>query len=256
MTLIKFFLKKIYRNKLSMLFRNLIGIKPAIFLINLNNYNISTSDAFFWRTDSGYSTIFKFSDLLSLYLNENLNEVEILFYDKFNKFIKSKNIVKIDLNNKLVIDSTFLNGLEDYGVFYIFHKSENQINSIIRNSCYTGYSYKNCLPSFVHGNLITSLKSFDGSYSKFGIIGVSKFKQNIYKIQNYHNFDKTEIAIMNPTENTLEITINEKKIILKSCNAKILDVGEEKTISIKSKCYLLRPVIFNYQNNFIDVYHG
>ena len=61
---------------------------------------------------------------------------------------------------------------------------------------------------------------------------------------------------MNPTENTLEITINEKKIILKSCNAKILDVGEEKTISIKSKCYLLRPVIFNYQNNFIDVYHG
>ena len=256
MMLIKLFLKKIYRNKISMFFRNLIGIKPAIFLINLNKKNISTSDAFFWRTDSGYSTIFKFSDLLSLYLNENLKEVEILFYDKFNNFLKSKTITNINLNNKLIIDSNFLNGLKDYGIFYIFHKSKNQINSIIRNSCYTGYSYKNSLPSFVHGNLVTSFKSFDGSFSEFGIMGASKFKKNRYMIQNYHNFDKTEIAIMNPTQNTLDININNRKIILESCNSKILDIGEEKTISIISKCYLLRPLIFNYENNFIDVYHG
>lgn len=239
-----------------MFFRNLLGIKPAIFLINLNKKNISTSDAFFWRTDSGYSTVFKFSDILSLYLNENLNEVEILFYDKFNKFLKSKKITKINLNNKLVVDKIFLNGLEDYGIFYIFHKSKNKINSIIRNSCYTGYSYKNSLPSFVHGNLITSFKSFDGNYSKFGIVGFSKFKKNIYKIQNYHNFDKTEIAFMNPTKKNLDVIINGRKFTLESCNAKILDIGEEKTISIISKCYLLRPVIFNYKKNFIDVYHG
>ena len=59
---------------------------------------------------------------------------------KFSRLIVQ--ILNIELSNKLVIDRNFLDGLEDFGVFYIFHRSKLNINSIIRNSCYTGYSIK------------------------------------------------------------------------------------------------------------------
>ena len=256
MKLIKLLLKKIFRHKFSIYIRNLIGFRPPIFLLNLNKKNISTSDAFFWRTDNSYHTIFKFSDILNLFFKDNSSEVEILFYNKNNKLIKSKKILNIELSNKLVIDRNFLDGLEDYGIFYIFHKSKLNINSIIRNSCYTGYCYKENLPSFVHGNLITCTKSFDGTHEDFGIVGVSRFKKMIYKVQNFYDFDQTEIAIMNPTKNNLEIEINSNKFILESCCSKIINVNNNELIEIVSNCYLLRPIIFNYKKQFMDVYHG
>ena len=256
MKLINLLLKKLFRNKFSIYFRNLINFRPSIFLLNLNLKNTSTSDAFFWRTDSNFYTVFKFSDILNLFFKDDSSEVEILFYDNKNNFIKSKNFLNIELSNKLTIDSTFLDGLEGYGVFYIFHKSKKNINSIIRNSCYTGYSYKNNLPSFVHGNLITSVKSFDGKHAEFGVGTTTRFKKNIYKVQNFYDFDRTEIMIMNPTKKDLEIVINSNKFILGTCCSKIIDINKNDLIEIISNCYLLRPIIFNYKKQFIDVYHG
>ena len=256
MKLIRLLLKKIFRHKFSIFIRNLIGFRPSIFLLNLNKKNISASDAFFWRTDNNYRTIFKFSDILYLFFKDNSSEVEISFYDKNNNLIKSKKFLNIELSNKLVIDKAFFDGLEDYGIFYIFHKSNSNINSIIRNSCYTGYSYNENLFSYVHGNLITSAKSFDGTHEEFGIAGTSKFKKRKYKIQNSFDFDKTEIEIMNPTKNDLEIEINSIKFVLKSCCLKIVNINSNKLITIVSNCYLLRPIIFNYKKQFIDVYHG
>ena len=258
MKLIKLLLKKIVRNKFSILIRNLIGFKPPIFLLNLNKKNISISDAFFWRTDQNYHTIFKFSDILNLFFKDNSSEVEMLFYDKNNNLIKCKKFSNIELSNKLIIDKTFLDGIEDHGIFYVFHKSKANINSIIRNSCYTGYSYKESLPSFVHGNLITSIRTFDGQNIEFGIVGASSLKKKLYKVQNFYDFDKTEVAIMNPTKNRLEIEINSNKFILESCCSKIIniDINNNKLIEIVSNCYLLRPIIFNYKKQFIDVYHG
>ena len=248
--------KKLFRNKFSIYLRNLINFRPSIFLLNLNKKNTSTSDAFFWRTDNSFYTVFKFSDILGLFFKDDSAEVEILFFDNNNNLIKSKNFINIELSNKLTIDSTFLDGLESYGVFYIFHKSKKNINSTIRNSCYTGYSYKNNLPSFVHGNLIASVKSLNGEHADFGVGSATRFKKNIYKVQNFFDFDRTEMIIMNPTKNNLEITINSNKFILGSCCARIIDINKNELIEIISNCYLLRPIIFNYKKQFIDVHHG
>ena len=236
--------------------RNLFGFKPPIFSIDLNKKNLSTSDAFFWRTDSGYSTIFKYSDILNLFFKTNNSKVSIMFYDKNNNLIKTKRISELELSNTIILDKFFFDGLEDYGVFYIFHETSKEINSAIRNSCYTGYSLNKNLASFVHGNLITGVKTFDGNSSIFGIIGSSKLRKNTYKIQNFYNFDKTEIAIMNPTKKKLEIVVNDQKILLETCCSKIVNIGKNQTIKIISNCYLLRPIIFNYQSHYIDVYHG
>ncbi|MDB3983084.1 hypothetical protein N9419_06445 [Candidatus Pelagibacter sp.] len=252
----KSLIKKLFRSRLSIFFRNLLGIRPSIFLLNLSKEKISTSDAFFWRTDKSYYTVFKFTDILYLFVQDNTAEIEILFYDKNNKLVKEIILSNIEIANELIIDKNFLNGIEDYGVFYIFHKSKNNTNSIIRNSCYTGYSFNNSLPSFVHGNLITSMKSFDGKTQEYGIIGASNFEKRIYKVQNYFKFDSTEIMIINPTKTNLEIKVNSKIFLLKSCCSIIVDIKKDELVEIFSKCLLLRPIIFNYKNNFIDVYHG
>ena len=68
----KSLLKKIAQNKIAVIIRNFLGIKPVI----LNSINIkenySISDAFIWRTDNNYKTVFKYSNLLNLCLNSCL----------------------------------------------------------------------------------------------------------------------------------------------------------------------------------------
>ena len=49
---------------------------------------------------------------------------------------------------------------------------------------------------------------------------------------------------------------NSNKFILESCCSKIINVNNNELIEIVSNCYLLRPIIFNYKKQFMDVYHG
>jgi hypothetical protein len=85
-------MKSLIRNllniKIAIFFRNFFGIKPKLFLLNFNDKNLSVSDGFFWRTDSNYKTLFKFTNLLNFFYKDKESQIEIIFYDKNNKFIK------------------------------------------------------------------------------------------------------------------------------------------------------------------------
>jgi hypothetical protein len=41
----------------------------------------------------------------------------------------------------------------------------------------------------------------------------------------------------------------------KNCSI-IIDIGSKENITISSRCMFLRPVIFNYKDDFFDVYHA
>ena len=41
----------------------------------------------------------------------------------------------------------------------------------------------------------------------------------------------------------------------KNCSI-LIDVSGKEDISILSRCLFLRPIIFNYKDDFFDVYHG
>jgi hypothetical protein len=157
----------------------------------------------------------------------------------------------------LLIDKIFLNDIEDFGVFYIFHKTKKLHNSIIRNSCYVGYSKNNNLPSFVHGNVTSATSNFFESSVIFGIGSKSLFKNKKYIIQNYFaDYDKTELMIHNTTSKKIIFSINNINYKLNSGFSIIVDIGKESTAHIISNSYLLRPIVINYKSNFIDVYHG
>ena len=256
----KSFIKKLTKTNLGIKLRNLVGFRPVALNSNKLKQNFSVSDGFPWRTDNYFKTNFKYTDLLKVFYDEINSNVEIHFYDKNNNLIKKINKMNINISNNLLIDKEFLNGIEDYGIFYIYHKSDKQINSSVRNSCYTGFSYKNQLESYVHGNCPTSHKPLNPStslYKEHEIVGRSIFMNQNYKIQKYfENLSKSEIFIQNPTFKKIKFLVNKTSYELNGKCCSIIDTSKFNEIEITSNCYFLRPLIFCYQNDYIDVHHG
>ena len=58
----------------------------SVQIINSNVKNLSTSDAFFWRTDNQFKTIFKYTDIFKLFFNDffvKIILIKIIFYHHF-----------------------------------------------------------------------------------------------------------------------------------------------------------------------------
>ncbi len=241
--------------------RNLIGIKAPYFNINNLESNNSISDAFFWRVDNDYNTIFRYTDLPKYFFNEK-SKITLFFFDNKNNFFKKINLRNNADNNsdELIIDSVLLSGQVGHGIFYIFHEINKKIDFSVRQSCYTGYSYKKKLYSFVHGNTPVAYNNLfmPKSENKYGLGGYNLFTNKIYKIQNYlGEYDRCELLLMNPCNKKLNIVIGNLKFILNKGESKIIKINDlKKAVQIKSKCYLIRPIVFAYKNNYLDVFHG
>jgi hypothetical protein len=248
---------KVHRTFVSKILRNFFNLRPSLDIYSNNQVNVSISDAFIWRTDNKITTVFKFKDILNIFFNDYNSKVELVFFDQKNNFIMKKVLDKLSNLNEILIDKDYMNGLEDYGVFYIFHNTINKNNSIIRNSCYAGYSLRKNIPSFVHGNTVCAKKDFNKERYNFGIGGLTYLKNNIYQLQNFFFNEQIEIMLINPTKHRIKIQVNDYEFFLGSCCLKKIDFKNIKIVKIKSKCYLLRPIIFQYKDNeFLDVYHG
>ena len=250
---------KLLNNKIIKNLRDLIGLKP-IYMDTEDIKNASSvSDAFLWRTENNFKTIFRFTDLLKVFYKIQGSDVEIIFFDKNGKKIKSIKNFNINTLNEITIDNQFLDGIEDYGTFHIFHKTKNILKEkiILSNRCYLGFSHNDNLPSFVHGNTYAASKEFNNDQETSNIIKNSFYFNKEYKIQNFFdNFDKIEIFLSNPTSKKIKFSINNKLYLLERSCSIILDVSFLKDVNIKSNCYFLRPIIFNWKKEFLDVYHG
>ena len=124
----KSLVKKLANTEIGILLRNSFNFKPVNFKHDEKIFPRSVSDAFLWRTDNGYRTKFKFSDILKLFYKINDSWVEFHFYSKKNKLIKIEKINNLLLSNEFEINSKYLNNTEDYGSFYIFHYSKDIMN--------------------------------------------------------------------------------------------------------------------------------
>lgn len=253
------FLNKYIQNKYVKKIRVIINYKPKPVELKNINESYSVSDAFIWRTDKGFNTIFKFKDIPNFFYNIN-SSAYISFFNKENINIKNIFFKELSNINELQINEKFLNNIKDYGTFYIYHKSnfKKNPNIILSNRCYVGYYKNNQMPCYVHGN--TLVKSFGLNSENFYSNFVQKsplFEQNYFIQNNFFYFDKTELCICNPTSEKIIFKINSQKYELMPWNMKIIEQKKNvKLINIKSKCLFLRPIIFNYKNEFFDVYHG
>ena len=254
----KSLIKKIAQSDKGIYLRNSIGFRPVNKMIDKSIRFQSISDAFLWRTDNGFKTTFNYADILGLFYKVEDSHVELNFYSKNNDFIKKIIINQLNYSNKLLIDKDLLDGIEDYGVFYIFHRYDSYSGDdlIIANRCYVGFSLKDSLSSFVHGNIYVRYQSLDGKYDGSDIVK-SSFFNNLYRIQNsFEDFTKSELFFVNPTSKKLNFSIGNNKYSLgKGCSI-LINVSGKENISTLSRCLLLRPIVFNYKDCFFDVYHG
>ncbi len=255
----KSFVKSIVNSDICVNLRNTLNIKPQIFNKNIPRSS-SISDSFAWRTDNSFKTIFKFSDILDLFYNIKDTFVELSFFNKDNKLIKSIKINNLNLSNSLYIDKEFFDGLEDYGYFNIFHHSNDFkiSNDIISNRCYLGFSYKENLYSFVHGNTFVSYLINNNESIGEDIIKTSFIKNQKYKIQKcFKDYDKAELFITNPTTKKIYFSVNNEKYELNYKCSKIIQIKKnENEVIIKSNCTYLRPIIYTYKQDYIDVHHS
>ena len=247
-------------SNIGILIRNTINIKP-IDIVTLDIKKSSISDAFLWRTDNGFETVFKFSDILNLFYEIKNTEVHIDFYSKENNLIKSIKIKDLKLSNKLLINNEFFGGIKDYGIFYFYHSSKDKFTNddTISNRCYLGYSLNKNLFSFVHGNTLSKHKLINSKEkeTRTDPVKMSLFNNQTYKIQKYFgDYDKTELIFCNPTRTNINFFIGKNKFLLKKGCSKILNFNNINTISIRSNCLFLRPTVFTYKNKYMDVHHS
>ena len=257
----KSLIKNLLKSEISILIRNSLNIKPISIKTNQENYPTTVSDAFLWRTDKGYKTKFKYSDILNFFYKIKNSWVELHFYNKNNQLLKIEKIESLNLSNELEITSEYLNDIEDYGVFYIYHFSENDKDlnngSIISNRCYLGFSYNNNLHSFIHGNILVKFTSVNSKQKiSTDIVKTSLFNNQIYTIQKYFNdFDNNELFFVNPTSKIIEFSLENKKFRLNPHCTMVVET-QNSIISIKSNCLFIRPTIFSYKGKYMDVHHS
>ncbi len=257
----KSLVKILVNTNIGILLRNNLNFKPVGLKLFEKDYPTSVSDAFLWRTDNGYKTKFKYSDILNLFYKIKNSWVEFHFYSKNNELIKIEKVNDLNLSNELEISPKYLNNLKDYGTFYIYHFSENtkDLNNkdIISNRCYLGYSKNNNLYSFVHGNTHGKFTSiFSNKTFLTDIVKTSLFQNHTYTIQKcFDGFDKNELFFVNPTSKTIKFSLENKSYNLKP-NCSLLVEIKNSIISIKSNCLFFRPTIFSYKEEYLDVHHS
>jgi len=79
---------KLKNNRVVKFLRNKFSINPIFIDTSKINSSGIISDSFIWRTDSGFETVFKFSDMPKIFLQKNDTKAEMLFYDSENNFLK------------------------------------------------------------------------------------------------------------------------------------------------------------------------
>ena len=248
-------IKKLLKSINAIKLRNYFSIRPTYFNISYLEKNISISDGFFWRLDDNFSTIFKFSNLIKLYFNED-SSVEIYFFDNRNNFLNNIELNISTYSSEIKIDKNLVKN-KTYGVFYIFHKSNKKLESMIRNSCYVGYSYNGNLHSFVHGNTPSAKTNISEKHAmKKYDLSSSSFMKKKYFVQNSFKNINAEIFLLNSTSSKQKIFINKNVFHLNPGNCEIYKIKEDDIIKIESNCYLLRPIIFEYNKQYMNVYHG
>lgn len=258
----KRFLKIFFHSKIGRHFRNLIGFRPPIFLYDYEKQYLA-SDMFIWRTDHGFETIFKASDILKKYYEIN-SILRVLFYDSNGTLIKESSYDFKGGALTINIDKELL-GVEDFGTFCVFNvPKENfskQLN--VTNRCYIGFG-RNGSFSMLHGNIVGLMTDPNTSKTDFekSIVPAVSPRKGTYKyvIQKKHlTHYTTTLGFSNPLNRNIMISVNGNKKIIKSRGCVLVPLVIESTnglVEVYSDFVFPRPIVICDDGKFIDCHHA
>ena len=253
------FLSRLKRSNFILNLRNSLNLRSVPIMLPNDKESYSISDSFCWRKCNEFKTDFRYTDLVNYFTYKKNNSIKIVLSDHYNRIIDNIYLNPYQLTDNIKISDLLNKVKETSGHFFIFHKLHPQKDEtiLLRNSCYTSFSFKGNTPSIVHGNLPVVAENKDSIPYKGNIIQCSNLKNYIYKVQhNFLPYNKVEGFFFNPLNKKLEIQINEISFTLDKYNSIIINLPLSDIYTIRSKCLLLRPIFFVYKNNFFDTFHG
>ena len=235
--------------------------------------NSVISDLFIWRQNQFWQTNFELVNFKSFF-NKNNKEsenIKIEIRDKEGKTLINyehvvENMKKKTINFSKILKESKLN--HDYGTFSVYHQHldvVNEFNSHIAERGYSSFKYKNLNTlSSVHGNL-DAISLLDNQKKLLGKQTLFNKNFNIqYKFENQNCYD---LFFVNPTSKPLKLLVTlikydqkyNKILNIMPAGSDVLNLEKNHEVSrivVKSKYYMSRPLIFEYNENFLNSFHA
>ena len=235
--------------------------------------NSVISDLFIWRQNKFWETNFELINFKPFFdKNNKENEnIKIEIRDKEGKVLFNNEFVVESMKKKTINFSKIFNASKlnsDYGTFSVYHEHlnvVNEFNSYIAERGYSSYKYKdlNTLSS-VHGNL-DAISILNDQRKLLGKQTLFNKDFNIqYKFENQNYYD---LFFVNPTSKSLKIKLTlikqnqkyDKILDIKPAGSDVLSLKKNHGVSrivVKSKYFMSRPLIFEYNENFLNSFHA
>ena len=228
---------------------------------------------FIWRQNQLWETNFELINFKPIFEKNNKESetIKMEIRDKDGQTLINYEFVVESMKRKTINLSEILNQSNlkhDFGTFSVYHEhldSVNEFNSYIAERGYSSYRYNNLdTLSSVHGNL-DAVSILDNEKKLLGKQTLLNKNFNIqYKFENQNCYD---LFFVNPTNKPLMIKIilikNDYKyykilkIMPEGSDVLSLKKNHEITdIIVKSKYFMSRPLIFEYNENFVNSFHA
>ena len=221
-------------------------------------------------------TNFELLDLSRLISSDTTTggKCRLIFYNSSGRFMFDREFTLDKMRTTLKIDE--LVGQDgEYGTFCCLHEiSAEKIigvqNCHVAERGYISYRYKAAAPfRHMHGNFDAICESSKNNFQMLG--GASRLKR-IFQLQLILSDNKYyELAVVNTTRKIQNI-----RLVIKNSKSRNQDVVEDfqldprgsrilkvegkykdgSYLAIESKMVMARPVVFEYLNGMVDVYHG
>lgn len=235
--------------------------------------NSVISDLFIWRQNKFWETNFELINFKPFFEKNNKESetIKMEIRDKDGQTLVNLKFVVESMKKKTINLSEILNQSKlnhDFGTFSVYHEhldSINEFNSFIAERGYSSYRYNNLdTLSSVHGNLdavsiLNDKKKLLGKQTLF-----NKNFNIQYKFENQNCYD---LFFVNPTNKPLKIKLmlikNDYKynkiLEILPAGSDVLNLKKNHEISeiiVKSKYFMSRPLVFEYNENFLNSFHA
>lgn len=242
--------------------RNVTGIRPPLFLYVYEKQYLA-SDLFIWRTDNGFKTIFKATNILEKFYGVD-SSLRCIFYDNSGVLLKE---IEIDFSHgslSLLIDEELL-GMTGYGTFCVFNwpkkKTSKHLN--ITNKCYVGYGLNDSFSMF-HGNIVSLMVHPDTPITEIegSLAPAVSSRKGTHKYIIQKRFDpaaENTLCFSNPLKRDINIHVNGVKETInpRGCTLlRVVNYPMNELIEIESDFIFPRPIIVSQRGDYLDCHHA
>jgi len=233
------------------------------------------SDLFIWRNSEEWETFFELTDLPALFAGPDNPgcTVTLIFFDTAGRSFKEK-IVEIQPVRRQTLSLSEIIGSThgSVGTFSVFHTHTPQalkaLGSNLTERGYASYRYRSApLRAYVHGNLDAIARLPDKNLQ---LLGGQSIMRREYNLQHtLAPLRSYELSIVNPTPKRQRIVCQALSTNGKQIDAQIADLlpggshlfsvvpaQVNQRVVISSHLIMARPLVFQIQDQRMDVFHG